>query len=473
LPIGPIAPIAPIANPAPPVNLFATMQSGPSPIAQAPPLHGENRPSASTLLEAETPSRSEVVAKSAPVSPLIVVTPDREMTPQPLPDTAVTPITPSAFDDIQKTPPPAAAPAPAPAPPPAVLPSILPSDPVLALSHRKGGPPLLHPVESKPMPASEQQVSVKPHKPPSSRSDHSRILPSVIVDVSSEYVSLVDRVLAGPDEEAETDLLRAGGYAMPAIMARFPGPISIEPERLATGPLPRVAECGPIIRLVASQRRTALPFVLSHIEADVERRFWATYLLTELVYPDAIDAAVARAFDDDDLVRRAARAAVRALAESHPQPVIDRLGDVAKGENEHQLRRIRAVEALGEAREPLAIGVLLPLMGSGTPEVVAAVRAALVTITGQDFGLDAGKWSAWWETNKPRHRLEWLIDALMHDQRALRGAACDELRTITKEYFAYYDDLPKRERERAQARYREWWDKEGKVRFSRASTRGA
>jgi hypothetical protein len=61
----------------------------------------------------------------------------------------------------------------------------------------------------------------------------------------------------------------------------------------------------------------------------------------------------------------------------------------------------------------------------------------------------------------------------MHDQRALRGAASEELRTITKEYFAYYDDLPKRERERAQLRYREWWDNIGRVRFSRASTRGA
>mgnify|MGYP000446828609 CR=1 FL=1 len=30
----------------------------------------------------------------------------------------------------------------------------------------------------------------------------------------------------------------------------------------------------------------------------------------------------------------------------------------------------------------------------------------------------------------------------MHDQRALRSSASDELRTITKEYFGYYDDLP-------------------------------
>jgi len=30
-------------------------------------------------------------------------------------------------------------------------------------------------------------------------------------------------------------------------------------------------------------------------------------------------------------------------------------------------------------------------------------------------------------------------------------------KAITKEYFGYYDDLPKRDRDRAQARYHEWW----------------
>jgi hypothetical protein len=87
--------------------------------------------------------------------------------------------------------------------------------------------------------------------------------------------------------------------------------------------------------------------------------------------------------------------------------------------------------------------------------------------------MDAQRWAAWWQANSGRHRLEWLIDSLMHEQRALRAASSEELRLLTKEYFGYYDDLPKRERERAQARYREWWETIGRVRFSRAATRGA
>jgi HEAT repeat protein len=333
------------------------------------------------------------------------------------------------------------------------------------------------------MPASEQQVSVAAHRPPSSRSDHTRILPSVIVDVASEYVGLVERVIAGTTpgsadghsaDDAETELLRAGGYAMPAIMARFPGPVTIEPDRLADGPLPRVAECGPVLRLVASQRRTALPFVLSHVEdPDIEKRFWATYLLTELLYPDVLDPIVLRVFDPEPRVRRAARAAARAFAEGHPSSIVERLELVAMDGGETLERRVLAVEALGEMREALAIPALMPLLDDPSPEVVAAVRAALVVIARQDFGTSSQKWQAWWDGNKDRHRLEWLIDALMHEQAALRAAAGEELKTTTKEYFGYYDDLPKRERERAQSRYREWWNNVGRVRFTRsASPRG-
>jgi hypothetical protein len=329
---------------------------------------------------------------------------------------------------------------------------------------------------SRPMPASEQQISVALHRPPSSRSDHTRILPSVIVDVASEYVGLVERVLGaasreGTAEDAETELLRAGGYAMPAIMERFPGPVTVERNLLTDGPLPRVAECGPVLRLVASQRRTALPFVLSHVEdPEVEKRFWATYLLTELVYPDTLDPIVARVFDEEPRVRRAARAAARAFAEAHPAIIVERLELVAMDGAETRARRALAIEALGETREAQAVPALIRLLGDPDGVVSDAVRGALTAITRQDLGGATTKWQAWWDANRERHRLEWLIDALMHDQAALRAAAGEELKTITKEYFGYYDDLPKRERERAQSRYREWWNSVGRVRFSRASS---
>ena len=55
----------------------------------------------------------------------------------------------------------------------------------------------------------------------------------------------------------------------------------------------------------------------------------------------------------------------------------------------------------------------------------------------------------------------------MHEQASMRAAAGEELKTITKEQFGYYEDLPRRERTAAQNRYQEWWQSTGRLRFSR------
>ncbi|MDB4943222.1 MAG: hypothetical protein JWP97_2756, partial [Labilithrix sp.] len=380
-------------------------------------------------------------------------------------DSAETPVAPMVdMDGLTPIHPPVSA---APLTAPSASPLVSLPGAITAVSRRNapGGPRL--------MPPSEQVISVPAHRPPSSRNQNQAPLPSVIVDVSSEYIDLVDRVISGRigAEEAENALLRAGGHAMPAIMARFPGPITLEQERLFHGPLPRVSEGGPVIRLVASQRRTAFPFVMAHVaDTDAEKRFWATYLLMELPYPDTLEAILSRVFDEQPRIRRVARAAARAFAEAHPGTIVERLDLVASDAGEARERRVIAVETLGETREVSAVPSLIPLLDDHDAEVASAARSSLVVITRQDFGGTPQKWSLWWAHNHDRHRVEWLIDALMHDQGAIRAAAGEELKNTTKEYFGYYDDLPKRERERAQSRYREWWQNIGRVRFSRSSS---
>jgi hypothetical protein len=61
-----------------------------------------------------------------------------------------------------------------------------------------------------------------------------------------------------------------------------------------------------------------------------------------------------------------------------------------------------------------------------------------------------------------------MIDALTHDVSEIRRAAGDELRALSREYFGYSSDLPPRDRERAQQRYRDWWITEGRTRFHRS-----
>ncbi len=317
------------------------------------------------------------------------------------------------------------------------------------------------------------QIVVPPHLPPVSVRASPEPLASVIVDVEREFSAMVDRLIRDPsDEHAEGELLRQGQYAMPAIMAHFPGPLRIKRDTMDDLSPPRVTECGPILRLIAGQRRVALPFVLAQVDSrDADRRFWATFLLSELAYPEAVPAVVSRLFDEDEGTRRVARLAARAVAEVAPEPLVERLDRIVGDPQASPERRVATLDTLGDMRDAIVVPALIGALGDESEEVGQAARRALMTVTRQDFGGESRKWLTWWGTNSARHRIEWLIDALTHDLPAIRRVAGQELKAITKEYFGYYDDLPKKERERAQQRYREWWKSEGRARFRRGRDR--
>jgi hypothetical protein len=428
----------------------------------------------------------EIESNTSPEFPLETPTPAFALetsTPAFALETPTPAFTSPRIDDLGE-PPPSSSP---PSPPHIVPESELPPPPNAFVVRRPSGPPIPreepigdvpaipppHPPPSAPSVASDSappsaSFAVAPHRPPLSRADESPALPSVIVDVDETAGALVDRVVAtGSDEAAESELIRQGQKAMPAIMSRFPGPTVVDRARVEDGSL-RAAECGPVLRLIAGQRRAALPFILPLVgDGDPLRRYWATFLLTELAYPEVVDPLVPRLFDPDPSVRKVARLAARALGEVAPEALMDRLVRFYRDPSLSHDRRIEMIETLGELRERLAVPLLIDALNDELEEVAAAARRALMTVTRQDLGRDSKKWQTWWAQNGGRHRIEWLIDALMHEVPAIRRAAGDELKTLTKEYFGYYDDLPRKEREKAHQRYREWWANEGRLRFQR------
>lgn len=312
-----------------------------------------------------------------------------------------------------------------------------------------------------------EKIAVPAHLPPPSRGDL-RELPSVIVDVGDEYGALVDRVVATGDEAAETRLLHAGQHAMPAILSRFPGPVRLDVTALPEGSLPRAGECGPVLRLVARQRRVALPFVLTLVnEPETERRFWATYLLSELPYVEAIDPAVTALFDREPRVRLAARTATRVLGELYPSYTVDRLARVLAEPRVELVRKVITLQMLGEVRDPASVPHLVPRLVDPQPEVAAAARASLILVSRQDFGLHLSHWNEWFDKNRHKQRVEWLIDALMHPASGLRLAALEELVKLTRNAFGYQDDSSRKERERVMQKFQNWWAVEGRARYGR------
>jgi hypothetical protein len=313
---------------------------------------------------------------------------------------------------------------------------------------------------------SSASIAVPPHKPPAPVAA-SIELPSVMVDdLDRELLAMVDRLASGDvDDFAEAELLRLGERAVRALMSRFPGPIAFSRARIATAiNPPKASDCGPILKLVARERRVALPFVLERLASnDPEIRGWATHLLCELPYTDSIPRLLPRLRDQDPSTRVSAALAFVAIARAAPAPVRDAVVGLAHASDPQD--RIAAMHVIAKLREATYVPELVHALGDTDDTVVDAARDALVQVTRHDLGTDARLWLRWWEQNAAKHRIEWLIDALTHDVSEIRKSAAEELRVLTKEYFGYADDLPPRDRDRAQQRYRDWWTLEGRGRF--------
>jgi hypothetical protein len=292
-------------------------------------------------------------------------------------------------------------------------------------------------------------------------------LPTVIVDLASDTQEFVDRLLDG-DASAGDKLVQIGDTAITVLASIFPGPITAELRRSSGDGPGKASECGPVLRTLARMGTRPVPFVaVRTADGDPVVRAWATRLLGEMPSSEAAQAVVRRLTDDDMDVQRAALAAGHMLlhhpeaAEALQAKIAETVSDVTRPEeSRHSL-----IEALAELRAPLVIPTLIRLLEDGSPDIVRSAHWALGVIARQDFGTKAALWEEWWLANSSRHRIEWLIDSLMHENQDLRRAAGDELKSLTKEYFGYYDDLPKKERQRAQDRYREWWESKGKARF--------
>jgi hypothetical protein len=320
-----------------------------------------------------------------------------------------------------------------------------------------------------PAPPPSSSVAVAAHLPPRPHPVDTP-LPAVVVDINEDLMRLVDRFLADDsDEQAEMELLRQGDKAMQALMSRFPGPVTFERARIATmARPPRASDCGPVLRLIARERKVALPFVLERLnDPDTDARGWATHLLCELAYPEAIPRLLLRLRDVDAATRMSAALALAVVGRATPREVRDSILGLAHAVDAKD--RVAAMVAMAELRQPAMVPDLVRALGDGDEGVVAAAHAALVQVTRQDFGADARPWMKWWDHNSAKHRVEWLIEALTHDVSEIRKGAGEELRTVTKEYFGYSSDLPARDRERARQRYRDWWVTEGKSRFAKVA----
>ncbi|HWO11409.1 MAG TPA: HEAT repeat domain-containing protein, partial [Polyangiaceae bacterium] len=268
----------------------------------------------------------------------------------------------------------------------------------------------------------------------------------------SAIEELVESICQG-DLRAAQELARIGAPSLPQVMARFPGPVVSE------RPSSRASECGPLLRALATIGSPAMPSITQRSEdPDARVRRWATLLLGEMPSAEACRAVVRRLADDVPRVHQAALDAARLLlAGPAAEAFRDTLFEVAKADDSPLTLRLRTLEHVAKLKDSASVPRLIAFLAADLEPVVHKALWALTVVTRRDHGRDASAWTDFWEQNRGRHRVEWLIDALdPGDPRASRAAA-EDLREEAGELFGYNDEQSPEERREVQQKFRTWW----------------
>jgi hypothetical protein len=293
--------------------------------------------------------------------------------------------------------------------------------------------------------------------------------PSIVIDQRGQAEALVAELYRmGTDNDGQVvqNLVQLGDDALDMLVSLFPGPLWFDRRRPhARVPLGR--DISPIARALSSFGDKPFSRFGSLLRAqNVEVRYYATLFVSDRVYPALLEPLIERLFDDDPQIRLLVRDTLphyrRVAGFSR---VAERLRSQA-GDSDAPLKgRLAALDAITVLRDAMSVPILIELLGHSDRQISLPAHRAIVAITCQDFAKSVKKWRAWYQENAGRHRVEWLIDALMHSDQGLRGAAGLELQKITQVYYGYVAAAPKREREQAQKRYWDWWGSEGRSKF--------
>ncbi len=297
----------------------------------------------------------------------------------------------------------------------------------------------------------------------------SPISPSLVSDAGAEYVALIQRVIdGGPgSQEAFDELVRHGEHALQALMAKFPAPsasIATAPASssrgLAVRPDPRAPRHHPPPGAALRLGPRQLDGSRDPLLGDPPARRAPLRGGRDGAHPAPLRRGRRRAPHRPPLGERPRR------RRPPGEPILLGLDNITRNPDHPSSHRIIAIETIAEIRSGAMVPALIAVLEGRAEDVADAARRALVIITRQDHARDVRRWHEWLSRNVARHRIEWLIDALMHEQPSLRRAAGERAQAHHQGVLRLLRRSAEEGRERAQSLYRTWWEREGKPRFS-------
>jgi hypothetical protein len=290
---------------------------------------------------------------------------------------------------------------------------------------------------------------------------------SVMVEMRDEIDRLVKRLLSpgAYDEEVVDLLLGIGDDAISELIKHFPGPLLCDRYQVS-GKLPPVVEHGPLLKTLVKFDKKTVPHILPLFESlDSDVRFYATFLFSELRYPDALGALTTRVFDNDRQVRALAIEVIKkfSIYSEYHWAMRELIGAFESANASMDTKRIAAT-AIGNLCEPSAVGALIRMLGTDDTVLVDRCQKALVKITFTDFGFSERRWEFWWDVHKEKHRIEWAIESMTHGKAQIRSAAIQELVKHVGSAIDWPNADPNpRECQLLQDQLLAWWKREGRT----------
>lgn len=261
---------------------------------------------------------------------------------------------------------------------------------------------------------------------------------------------------AGPGLEAHIveAILRLGPDALPVVTAAFPGLLWFN-RRHPHRAVARGRDVSPVARTLVAFGQAAVPSVqrlMHHRHPDV--RFYATLVAQDLASPVLVHDLAEATLDGDAGIRDVAAAALIGLG---PEAAGQACGSIRRALQAGMLARAHtsfAVAALARLRDPRSPPVLIPLLEPDDPEINDLTIRALAMITGQTLARDVKAWRKWWEKNRHRPRVEWLIDSLERGHFSIYEFVCDEVAGLVGQPLGEADVDDTKERKRIAKAYR-------------------
>lgn len=224
-------------------------------------------------------------------------------------------------------------------------------------------------------------------------------------------------------------LAQPGGHAL--IERVFPGRLLVDRYQHTAETMPPVEEHGPL--LAAATTGDGMDDLLAALlsSSSLEKRFYATLLLTKRSPSNQLAALRERLFDRDLQTRQLARLILlsarheRAFQEDVLAPL---RASLASNDDELQVESV--AELLGQAHDRGSVEILIDILEQHRGRTQQAILFALQRITLQPLPGSAFSWRTWWKMAQREDRREWILRALNASAEPIRELVAIELQRL-------------------------------------------